>query len=83
MSKSLRVLIILALVLLAIPLLWMWSHRSRNQGALAKYKAELRAKGEKLTWAELGYPRPAETNDSLQKNADSRGQNQSRQNKPR
>lgn len=67
MSKSLRVLIILALVLLAIPLLWMWSHRSRNQGALAKYKAELRAKGEKLTWAELGYPHPAETNNSLQK----------------
>jgi hypothetical protein len=67
MSKSLRVLIILALVLLAIPLLWMWSHRSRNQGALAKYKAELRAKGEKLSWAELGYPRLSDTNDSLQK----------------
>jgi len=67
MNKPLRTLIILALVLLAVPLLWMWSHRSRNQGALAKYKAELRAKGEILTWAELGYPRPAETNNSLQK----------------
>ena len=67
MSKPLRVLIILALVLLAVPLLWMWSHRPRHQGALAKYKAELQGKGEKLTWAELGYPRPAETNNSLQK----------------
>jgi len=67
MSKSLRALIILALVLLAIPLLWMWSQRPRSQGALAKYKAELRAKGEKLTWAELGYPRRPEANNSLQK----------------
>jgi hypothetical protein len=67
MNKPLRTLIILVTVVLAVPLLWMWSHRSRNQGALAKYKDELRAKGEKLTWTELGYPRPAETNNSLQK----------------
>jgi hypothetical protein len=67
MSKALRVLIILAIVLLAIPLRWMWSHRSRHQGALAKYKAELRAMGEKLTWAELGYPRRPEASNSLLK----------------
>ncbi len=67
MNKLLRTSIILVTVVLAVLLLWMWSHRSRNQGALAKYKAELRAKGEKLTWAELGYPRLAETNNSLQK----------------
>lgn len=67
MNKTLRVLIILGLVLLGIPLLWMWSQHPRSQRALAKYKAELRAKGEKLTWAELGYPRTPEANNSLQK----------------
>ena len=67
MSKPLRTLIVLVTVVLAVPLLWMWSRRSSNQGTLAKYKAELRAKGEKLTWAELGYPRTPEANNSLQK----------------
>ena len=67
MNRTLRGLIILALARLAILLRWMWSQRPRNQTALAKYKAELRAKGEMLTFADLGYPRPAETNNSLQK----------------
>ena len=65
MNKPLRTLIILVTGVLAILLLWMWSHRPRNQGALAKCKAELQANGEKLTWLELGYPRPVETNNSL------------------
>jgi len=38
---------------------------NRNRGALAKYKAELRAKGEKLSAEELGYPRPLEKSEGL------------------
>lgn len=42
-----------AIVLLL--LLWFYSGRS-SASRLERYKAELRAKGEKLTFAELGYP---------------------------
>jgi len=38
---------------------------SSSSRALAAYKASLRANGEKLSTEELGYPRPPETNGSL------------------
>jgi hypothetical protein len=38
---------------------------NRNRSALAKYKAELRAKGEKLSAEELGYPKPPEKSPGL------------------
>lgn len=56
--------IVIAVVLIGLCALWLG--RSRGQGALAKYKAELRARGEKISWTELGFPRPPQTNDSLQ-----------------
>ena len=64
MSQSLHVLILRAL---AVPLLWIWSHGSSNEGVLARYLAELRVKDDKLTWAELGCPRVPEVSDRLQK----------------
>ena len=65
MNKTSRVLILALLVVIVA--LWGWSQCSRRPNALAQYKAKLRAKGEKLTWAEMGYPRPAETNTSLER----------------
>lgn len=40
--------------------------RARGRRSLEQLKAGHRAKGEKLTWAELGYPRPAETNEPFE-----------------
>lgn len=51
------------LVLLAILALFILEENIRGRILLARYKAELRAKGEKLTVAELGLDKPmTETN---------------------
>src|ERR1041385_1540419 len=65
MSKTVRVLIIIAVIVVAVPALLLCGQRSRNRDALAAYKASLRAKGEKLTAEELGYPRPPEASRNL------------------
>jgi len=65
MKKPFRLLLLIAFVIVVVIGCVFWARRSRVQSALAKYKAELRAQGEKLSWAELGYPRPPETNGSL------------------
>src|SRR5262245_539830 len=60
MSKPLRVfvlLVVVASILLGIAVI---GYRSSNRSALEKYKAELRAKGEKLTFAEV-LPPPSST----------------------
>src|ERR1051326_8134369 len=65
MSRTVRVLIIIAVIVIAVPALLLRGQRSRNRDALAAYKASLRAKGEKLTAEELGYPRPPEAASNL------------------
>lgn len=65
MNRIVRFILMAGILVFAVGARLIFSGRSRNRSALAKYKAELRAKGEQLTWAELGYPRQAETNNSL------------------
>jgi len=60
MSRAVRFLLIAGILVFGIGTMLIFSGRSRNRSALAKYKAELRAKGEKLSTAELGYPRAPE-----------------------
>jgi hypothetical protein len=62
-----RIWIPILLVTLAAALIAVLARTSRSQGhrTLEQYKAELRAKGEKLTWAELGFPRVPETNEDF------------------
>lgn len=67
MKKPFRFILWIVVVVALVGVCAFWLGRSRGQSALAAYKAELRAKGEKLSWAELGYPRPADTNSSLSK----------------
>jgi len=60
MSKPMRVVLALGIVVFTTIILGTCSHRSASRDALAKYKSDLRAKGEKLSWADLGYPRKPE-----------------------
>src|SRR2546426_27212 len=53
MSKPLRTVLIAGGVLLILLAFGILGHRSRSQVALQAYKAQLRAKGEKLTFQEL------------------------------
>ena len=52
------------LVLLAILALFILEENVRGHILLARYKAELRAKGEKLTMAELNLPNPTKPSDA-------------------
>lgn len=65
MSRAVRFILIAGLIVFAIGVAWISMQGSRSKTVLAKYKAELRAKGEKLSAAELGYPRPPEPSDEL------------------
>ena len=65
MSKAVRIVVIIAVIFVAVAALTFRSQRSRNAAALAAYKADLRAKGEKLSAEELGYPRPPESSSNL------------------
>lgn len=65
MSRAFRFLLIAGLLAVGIVAILTLAGRSRNRSALAKYKAELRAQGEKLSAAELGYPRLPDPNASL------------------
>jgi hypothetical protein len=64
MSKTVRIVLIIGVILVALMALTFHSRRS-PVGALAAYKAELRAKGEKLSAEELGFPRPPESSGNL------------------
>jgi hypothetical protein len=64
-NKPFRLLSIAVVAVVVLGLCAFWLGHSRSKSALAKYKSELRARGEKLTWAELGYPRPPQTNRGL------------------
>jgi hypothetical protein len=60
MSKATRVILVLGTVVLIAMLLGTCAQRSSSRTALARYKSELRAKGEKFTLADFGYPRKPE-----------------------
>jgi len=65
MSKPIRILLLAATFLGMLALCTVGVGRSRDRVTLAKYKAQLRAQGELLTFADLDYPRPPLTNDCL------------------
>jgi hypothetical protein len=53
MNRPLRVMLLVGGLALALAGMAVLGHRSSSRGALLKYKAELRAKGEALTFEEL------------------------------
>jgi hypothetical protein len=53
MSKLLRFVVFLGALVLVMAVMALLASRSGSRGALKRYKAELQAKGEKLTYAEL------------------------------
>lgn len=65
MNRPLRILGVIVVGIVLIGTCALWLGRSRGQSALEKYKIGLRAKGEKLSAEELGYPRPPESAESL------------------
>ena len=64
MSKLVRVLIFLGAVLLVLAVMALLGVRSSSRGTLNRYKAELQASGEKLTFAELTRGRQTNAFDS-------------------
>jgi hypothetical protein len=66
MSKPVRILLLAGLVVFALIALWLTGQHSRSANHLQKYKAELIAKGEKLTFAALTQFRSTNSNGSLQ-----------------
>ncbi|HWI59725.1 MAG TPA: hypothetical protein VNZ22_21030, partial [Bacillota bacterium] len=65
MSKAWRAALLLGVVVLAFGVMGIMGHGARSRKALEQYEADLRAKGEKLTYVELMRLRIAHTNDSL------------------
>src|SRR5215472_5646450 len=66
MSKPARMALLLGMVLSVLVVLWLAGQRSRSIDKLQKYKAELIAKGEKLTFAALTKAQATNFNSSLQ-----------------
>lgn len=67
MSKTRQLTLLIATVVLVVVVCAIWTKRSRGRMSLAKYKAELQAKGEKLTAEELGFPKPPEISPGLKR----------------
>jgi len=65
MSKTLRGLVVIGGVLMALVMVGLLAHGSRSRTTLQAYKAQLRAKGEKLTLSELKPDAHANINNSL------------------
>jgi hypothetical protein len=65
MKRALLFILIGVLAALGIVMTISSSKKSSARKALLNYKAKLKAQGEKLTFAEWGYPRTAESNDCL------------------
>jgi hypothetical protein len=63
MKRALLFILIGGLAALGIVMAISSSQKSSARKALLNYKAKLKAQGEKLTFAEWGYPRAAESND--------------------
>jgi hypothetical protein len=64
MNKLLRVLVFLGALLLVVAVMVLLGVRSEDRRAFQKYQAELQAKGEKLTFAELTRGRQTNAVDS-------------------
>ena len=64
MSKLLRVLVFLGALVLVLAVMAILGVRSSSRSALRRYERELRAKGEKLTFAELTRGRQPNAGDS-------------------
>ena len=65
MSKTKRIVMLCSIVTLAFLAMVLLGHRSSSAKALQSYKATLRARGEKLTYAEFIADRKPATNNSL------------------
>ncbi len=65
MSKTLPALLVIGGVLMALVMVVLLAHGSRSRTTLQAYKAQLRAKGEKLTLSELKPNAHANINNSL------------------
>jgi hypothetical protein len=66
MTKPARTVLLVGLVLSLLVVFWLAGQRSRSGNVLQRYKAELIAKGEKLTFAALAKSRATNSNGSLQ-----------------
>jgi hypothetical protein len=64
MSKPLRIALVSGLLILALAVMWTLGTRSQTRTVLRNYKADLKQKGEKLTFAELTRFRATNENDS-------------------
>lgn len=58
-------MLLAGLVAAVLVMLWLFGQRSRSSNALLKYKAQLIAQGEKLTFADLTRSRSTNSNGSL------------------
>jgi hypothetical protein len=65
MKKPIRIVLIIVVLVVAVVALVFFSSRDGAREALAARKTDLRAKGERLTWGELGFPRKAVTDQSV------------------
>jgi len=66
MKRKFLIALGVIIVLVSTMILISSMKRSKAREALATYKAELRSKGETLTFDEAGYPFPLETNSGLE-----------------
>ena len=66
MTRTWRTALLVGILGLAAVLTVLLTHRSRSRTNLLKYKAQLRARGEKLTLAELTQSRSTQFNNGLQ-----------------
>src|SRR5438552_7064567 len=65
MNKPLRVFLVLGMLALSLGLMALLGYTSGSRRALQKYKDDLRAKGEKLSFAELAPSPQSFISDSL------------------
>jgi len=65
MWKKLTIAAGVLLLLIALVVITAVRQKSNSRRALEAYIEELRAQGEAVSWEDLGYPPPAETNTSL------------------
>ena len=65
MSKATRVVLSVGTVVVTALILGTCAHRSGDREAVARYKRDLKATGEKLTYVELGFPREPEQGGSF------------------
>jgi hypothetical protein len=65
MQKRTKRILWVAIVLLVGGAIGWFIFGGKSPGEVEQYKAELRAKGEKLTYADLGFPKPPEDGASL------------------